>query len=197
MPCLVQHFSNDGPTSVLRFDIPLGGLEHSRKTRAVVRLIDVQHVIGCCGDSVMRLGGSHTRRLGENPKRRAREACGLHPWRHPPRIARERQIRQEDQPRAVREIAWRAQLRLCQRYRRLSARGINLRVHRQRACRLHVGYRPASRNLTNGNLCNSTIASRRHTIKKHSRSRVIEFQTIKCPEALLARIPLAPLDTRG
>lgn len=28
-PCLVQHFSDDGPPSGLRFDIPFGGLDHS------------------------------------------------------------------------------------------------------------------------------------------------------------------------
>jgi transposase len=36
----------------------------------------------------------------------------------------------ESQPRALREIAWRAQLRLCQRYRRLSARGL----HQNKIC---------------------------------------------------------------
>ena len=32
-------------------------------------------------------------------------------------------LRQEQQPRAVREIAWKAQLRLCARYRRLARSG--------------------------------------------------------------------------
>ena len=36
------------------------------------------------------------------------------------------QRRQEGQPKAVREIAWRAQLRLAQRYRHLSARKLAL-----------------------------------------------------------------------
>tara|TARA_R110002072_G_scaffold274624_1_gene435455 strand:- start:518 stop:1624 length:1107 start_codon:yes stop_codon:yes gene_type:complete len=45
-------------------------------------------------------------------------------YRFPARISRALQVRQEGQPVAVRDIAWRAQLRLCHRYRRLSARGL-------------------------------------------------------------------------
>lgn len=51
-------------------------------------------------------------------------------YRFPARMTRDLQIRQEGQPQAVRDIAWRAQLRLCQRYRRLDARG----VHRNKVC---------------------------------------------------------------
>ena len=36
------------------------------------------------------------------------------------------QVRQEGQPKAVREIAWRAQLRLAKRYRHLEARKLAL-----------------------------------------------------------------------
>ena len=35
------------------------------------------------------------------------------------------EVRQERQPKAVRDIAWRAQLRLTQRFRRLRARGLH------------------------------------------------------------------------
>jgi hypothetical protein len=38
------------------------------------------------------------------------------------------QIRQEGQPAEIRAIAWRAQLRLCHRYRRLSARGLQYNI---------------------------------------------------------------------
>lgn len=67
MPCVVQHFSDDGATSILRFGIPLGGLDHSRKTRAVVRLIDVQHVVGSVRVRVQIEGG------GETPARRGQK----------------------------------------------------------------------------------------------------------------------------
>lgn len=45
-------------------------------------------------------------------------------YRFAARISRALQVRQEHQPTAVRAIAWRAQLRLCHRYRCLSARGL-------------------------------------------------------------------------
>jgi transposase len=45
-------------------------------------------------------------------------------YRHPARIGRELQKRQEGQPAAIRDIVWRAQVRLTHRYRRLSARGL-------------------------------------------------------------------------
>jgi transposase len=50
--------------------------------------------------------------------------------RFPARMSRELIVRHENQPQAVRDIAWRAQLRLCSRYRRLQARG----VHQNKAC---------------------------------------------------------------
>ena len=45
-------------------------------------------------------------------------------YRFPARVSRVLQIRQERQPTAIRDIAWRAQLRLSHRYRRLKARGL-------------------------------------------------------------------------
>jgi len=51
-------------------------------------------------------------------------------YRFPARMSREIVVRHEGQPQAVRNIAWRAQLRLCSRYRRLQARG----VHQNKTC---------------------------------------------------------------
>lgn len=45
-------------------------------------------------------------------------------YRYPARIGRRLQKRQEGQPAAIRDIAWRAQVRLTHRYRRLTARGL-------------------------------------------------------------------------
>lgn len=45
-------------------------------------------------------------------------------YRYPARMSLALTARQEDQPQAVRDTAWRAQLRLCSRYRRLSLRGL-------------------------------------------------------------------------
>lgn len=51
-------------------------------------------------------------------------------YRFPARISRQLQIRQEGQSKAVRDIAWRAQLRLAHRYRRLSSR----KLHPNKIC---------------------------------------------------------------
>ena len=45
-------------------------------------------------------------------------------YRYPARVSRALQLRQEQQPPEIRAIAWRAQLRLNHRYRRLKARGL-------------------------------------------------------------------------
>jgi transposase len=44
-------------------------------------------------------------------------------YRFPARVSRELRLRQEAQPRPTREIAWKAQLRLCARYRKLARTG--------------------------------------------------------------------------
>jgi transposase len=45
-------------------------------------------------------------------------------YRHPARMGEEITVRNQGQPKAVRDIAWRAQLRLCGRFRRFAARGL-------------------------------------------------------------------------
>jgi transposase len=71
--------------------------------------------------SITKTGNSHARRV-------LIEAAWN--YRHPARISRKMQIRQEGQPKAVRDIAWCAQLRLGQRYRRLSSR----KLHQNKIC---------------------------------------------------------------
>jgi transposase len=44
-------------------------------------------------------------------------------YRFPARVSRELLLRQEEQPKLVRQIAWKAQVRLCARYRRLARSG--------------------------------------------------------------------------
>src|SRR5712691_9146476 len=70
---------------------------------------------------ITKTGNSHARRV-------LVEAAWN--YRFPARISRILQIRQEGQPQAVREIAWRAQLRLAHRYRRLSTR----KLHPNKIC---------------------------------------------------------------
>jgi transposase len=44
-------------------------------------------------------------------------------YRFPARLSRELLLRQERQPRLIRDIAWKGQLRLCARYRSLTRTG--------------------------------------------------------------------------
>ena len=48
---------------------------------------------------------------------------GAWAYRYPAKVSRHLQLRLEHVPTEVRAIAWKAQLRLCKRYRLLSARG--------------------------------------------------------------------------
>lgn len=71
------------------------------------------------GDTVRR--GSITKAGNARARRVLIE--GAWTYRYPPRVSRPLQIRQEGVAKAVRDIAWKAQLRLCTRYRRLVAGG--------------------------------------------------------------------------
>lgn len=57
--------------------------------------------------------------------RHARRALveGAWAYRYPAKVSRHLQLRQEHLPAEVRAIAWRAQVRLCRRYRQLTSRG--------------------------------------------------------------------------
>jgi transposase len=76
------------------------------------------------GDSVRRSG------LTLAGNRRARRVLVEAAWtyRYPARVSQTLRARLEGLPKAVRDIAWKAQVRLCARYRRLSAAGKKLPV---------------------------------------------------------------------
>ena len=57
-----------------------------------------------------------------------------------PRIGRHKVDRIEALPKVVRDIGWKAQVRLCTRYRRLSARGKNANVVNAAIAREMVGF---------------------------------------------------------
>jgi transposase len=48
---------------------------------------------------------------------------GAWAYRYPAKVSRHLQLRLEQQPKAIQDINWKAQVRLCKRYRRLMARG--------------------------------------------------------------------------
>ena len=71
------------------------------------------------GEQVRR--GSITK--AGNPRARRVLIEGAWTYRYPARLSRPLQVRQESLPKIVRAIAWKAQVRLCARYRRLVATG--------------------------------------------------------------------------
>lgn len=58
-----------------------------------------------------------------NPHARRVLVEGAWSYRHPARVSRQIQKRQEELPEEIRDIAWKAQVRLCKRCRRMIARG--------------------------------------------------------------------------
>jgi len=92
-----------------RFDNP-------RQLMAFLGLVPSQYSSG----PRVRMG--HITKTGNGHARRVLvEAAWA--YRFSAKVARAHQIRQENQPQAVRDIAWKAQLRLCRRYQRLLAKG--------------------------------------------------------------------------
>lgn len=71
--------------------------------------------------AITKCGNGHTRRV-------LIEAAWT--YRYPARLSRDLLIRQQGQPKLVRDIAWKAQLRLCARYRRMQLRGL----HQNKVC---------------------------------------------------------------
>src|SRR5829696_504699 len=94
---------------VRRFETP-------RQLMAYVGLVPSER---STGEQVRR--GSITK--AGNPRARRVLIEGAWTYRYPARLSRPLQVRQESLPQVVRAIAWKAQLRLCARYRRLTAAG--------------------------------------------------------------------------
>lgn len=92
-----------------RFDTP-------RKLMAYLGLIPSENT-----SSDRRRQGGITKCGNTHARRALVEAAKA--YRHPAKVSEAMQIRQQDLPTPIRDIAWKAQLRLCKRYRRLRARG--------------------------------------------------------------------------
>lgn len=88
---------------------------HPRELMSFLGLVPSEHSSGDTRHlgAITKCGNGHARRI-------LVEAAWN--YRFPARISRILQVRQEQQPKPIRAIAWRAQLRLCARYRRLLAR---------------------------------------------------------------------------
>ncbi len=88
-----------------------------RELMGYLGLVPSEHTTGSKRrlGAITRTGNGHVRRM-------LIEAAWN--YRFPARLSRTLQVRQERQPPEIRDIAWRAQLRLSHRYRRLKARGL-------------------------------------------------------------------------
>jgi transposase len=95
--------------------------DHPRQLMAFLGLVPRER---STGGTVRRAG------LTLAGNRRARRVLVEAAWsyRHPARVSETLRARLEGLPKPVRDIAWKAQIRLCARYRRLSAAGKKLPV---------------------------------------------------------------------
>ena len=64
--------------------------------------------------SLTKAGNTHARRALVE---------GAWAYRYPAKVSRHLQLRLEQQPKTIQDISWKAQVRLCKRFRRLMARG--------------------------------------------------------------------------
>ena len=96
-----------------------GRFEHPRKLMGYLGLVPSEHSSGerASRGSITKTGNAHARRL-------LTEAAWQ--YRFPARISRAAQLRQEPLSEAVRAMAWKAQLRLSQRFAALNRRGLQV-----------------------------------------------------------------------
>jgi transposase len=97
-----------------RFDTP-------RELMKFLRLIPSEYT-----SAEQRRQGSITK-AGNTHARRALVE-GAWAYRSPAKVSRHLQLRLEKQPKTIQDISWKAQVRLCKRYRRLVARGKHANV---------------------------------------------------------------------
>jgi transposase len=69
--------------------------------------------------SITKAGNTHARRALVE---------GAWAYRYPAKVSRHLQLRLENQPKSIQDISWKAQVRLCKRYRQLLARGKHANV---------------------------------------------------------------------
>lgn len=108
-------------TSILAELGDLTRFENPRQLMAFVGLVPSQYSSGPRQrlGHITKTGNSHARRM-------LVEAAWA--YRFPARISRGLRDRQENQAQKVCEIAWKAQVRLCNKYRRLAAKGKHKQV---------------------------------------------------------------------
>lgn len=90
--------------------------DHPRKLMAYLGLVPGEHSSGGKRrlGAITKCGNARARRLLVE---------GAHSYRYPANVSKDLQLRQEGLPKDIVDIAWKAQLRLCKRYQRMSKKG--------------------------------------------------------------------------
>ena len=96
----------------------LSRFDHPRQLRSSLGLVPSEHSSGeRRRQAITKTGNSHARRALIE---------GAWAYRYPATGSRPLQLRLEKVPKAIQDLSWQAQVRLCKRYRRLVARGKNV-----------------------------------------------------------------------
>jgi transposase len=96
----------------------LSRFENPRQLMSYLGLTPSEHTSGerRRQGAITKTGNSHARRALIE---------GAWAYRYPAKVSRHLQLRLEKVPKAIQALSWKAQVRLCKRYRRLMARGKN------------------------------------------------------------------------
>ena len=105
--------------SATAFLAEIGDLSRFQTPRELMGYLGLVPSEHSTGDRVKRSGIT---KAGNRRARRILVECSWS-YRHPPRVGAEKLVKVAAAPRAVQEIAWKAQSRLCARYRALARRG--------------------------------------------------------------------------
>src|SRR5208282_3386244 len=105
--------------SATAFLAEMGDLSRFQTPRAVMAYLGLVPSEDSTGDTIKR--GPITK-AGNSRARRILVECAWS-YQHPPRVGKDKQAKVAAAPPAVRDIAWKAQGRLCGRYRALTRRG--------------------------------------------------------------------------
>jgi transposase len=93
----------------------LSRFDNPRQLMSYLGLVPSEHSSGERRQgSITKTGNSHARRVLVE---------GAWAYRYPAKVSRHLQLRLEKVPKVIQDISWKAQVRLCKRYRRLVARG--------------------------------------------------------------------------
>jgi transposase len=120
-PCVAAYQALRGVSLIVAviFAVEIGDISRFENPRQLMAFLGLVPSERSTGDSVKRGG------LTLAGNRRARRALveGAWGYRHPARVTETIRKRLENLPKVVRDIAWKAQVRLCKRYRHMTSSG--------------------------------------------------------------------------